>query len=368
MRFALLLITASVAAQTTSPVVRENGDWVQTVSGSLPVGSRARLRVNTIGNVTLRGSAPGALNYSLKMRTRADGQAAAAAAFRAVQLKSIQRGGWMLVSVTSSPDCSADLVITAPRELLQTRLDTSGGAITATGLDGEITAQTGGGRIDLDELRSNASATTGGGEIQAGRVRGQLRAYTGGGAIRVGRAGKECWLDTAGGDISVREAAAPVHARTAGGSIRVDRATHEIFAQTAAGVIEVGQAGGVVNAETSGGAILLRNLQGSLRAATTNGSILARLQSGQRLEDSLLSAVLGDITVLLSSNMPVTIQARNESAGSKRRIISEFREIQIRNADSVSNEPVLADGALQGGGPVLRIVTSSGIIYLRRQR
>ncbi|MDQ2948584.1 MAG: hypothetical protein M3Y27_22040 [Acidobacteriota bacterium] len=383
---AVLVISTGIAAQTKSPVVREGADWIQIVSGSLPIAPHARLRVTTIGNITLLAGGPNTLLYSLKKKVRASSQAAAESAFQNLQLKTVERGGWMwlTVSASQSPRYSAELVITAPRELAQARLDTRDGAILANGFDGEIAAETGGGRIELDELRSNATAKTGGGEIQAGRVGGHLRAYTGGGAIRVNSAGQECWLDTAGGDIFVREASAPVHAATAGGSIRVDRCAKEVYAKTAAGVIEVGKAGGVVTAETSGGAIQvngargvrcesssgtirLRNMQGAMRAETTHGSILAQLQAGQRIEDSLLSTLLGDITVLLSSNTPVTIQARNESAGSKRRIISEFREIRIRNADWESNEPVVAEGALSGGGPVLRIVTSSGIIYLRRQ-
>jgi DUF4097 and DUF4098 domain-containing protein YvlB len=381
MRFAVLLISTAVAAQTTSSVVREGTDWVQSVSGSLTVPPRTSVQVTSIGNVTVHGGAPGTLIYSLRKRVRTE------AALRNLRIKTVDRGGWMLVSVSdsNSPGSSADLTITAPRELAQMRVETRGGTIVASGLNSEIAAQTSGGRIELDDLRSNVTAKTGGGEIQAGTVRGRLRAYTGGGAIRVSSAGQECWLDTAGGDIFVREALAPVHAATAGGNIRVDRATNEIYAKTAAGVIEVGKAGGIVTAETSGGAIQvngargvrcestsgtirLRNMQGPMRAATTHGNILAQLQSGQRIEDSLLSTILGDITVLLSSNTPVTIQARNESAGSKRRIISEFREIRIRNADWESNDPVVAEGAISGGGPVLRIVTSSGIIFLRRQK
>ena len=396
MRLVWLLMAAGAAgpitAEVTAPVVREGGDWVQIISGSVPIATHARLRVTTIGSIALRGGALETLSYSLKKRVRANDKTAAEAVFRNLALKSLglksgERGGWLVLSVSASmsPRYSAELVITAPRDLVQATLETRGGTISASGFDGDISAKTGGGRIDLDELRSNADARTGGGEIHAGRVAGRLRAYTGGGAIRVNSAGQECWLDTAGGDIHVHEAAAPVHAATAGGSIRVDRAATEIYAKTAAGVIEVGQAGGIVTAETSGGAIQvngargvrcessagtirLRNMQGAMRAATTRGSILAQLQSGQRLEDSLLSTVLGDITVLLSSNTPVTIQARNESAGSKRRIVSEFREIRIRNADWESNDPVLAEGVLNGGGPVLRIVTSSGMIFLRRQK
>ena len=96
------------------------------------------------------------------------------------------------------------------------------------------------------------------------------------------------------------------------------------------------------------------------------GSILAELLSGTRIEDSLLSTNAGDITVLLSSNIPITVQARNETAGNGRRIISDFPEIRIRNAGATI--PLMAEGMLNGGGPVLRIFASGGTIYLRRQK
>lgn len=381
-----IALLAAGFAQTPTAVVRDGPDWVQTVNGSFPIAPGSRLRITTFGNVTLRGGSANKLTYALKKRVRADNQAEAEIACRNLMLKLKAGGAWTVLSLSapSRQRNSAELVVTAPRDLTQAMVETQGGAISATGFLGEIDAETSAGRIDLDQLRSNATAKTGGGEIHVGRIAGRLRAYTGGGAIQVASAGQESWLDTAGGDILVHEAFAPVHAATAGGSIRVDRASHEIYARTAAGIIEVGHAGGVVTAETSGGAIQvngaggvrcessagtirLRNMQGAVRAATAQGNILAQLLAGQRIQDSILSTGLGDISVLLSSNTPVTIQARNDSTGSKRRIVSEFREIRIRNAGSESNDPVLADGALNGGGPVLRIVTSSGIIFLRRQ-
>ena len=47
---------------------------------------------------------------------------------------------------------------------------------------------------------------------------------------------------------------------------------------------------------------------------------------------------------------------------------AEFREIRLRNASADSADPLVAEGALNGGGPVLRILTSNGIIFLRRQK
>jgi hypothetical protein len=103
-----------------------------------------------------------------------------------------------------------------------------------------------------------------------------------------------------------------------------------------------------------------------LNASTAMGSILAELLSGTRIEDSVLSTNAGDITVLLSSNIPITVQASNQTAGNGRRIVSDFPEIRIRNAGATI--PLIAEGALNGGGPVLRIFASGGTIYLRRQK
>jgi DUF4097 and DUF4098 domain-containing protein YvlB len=381
------IAAAMSQAQTSSPITREGSYWVQTVTGDVPINGSGRLRVTTVGNITLHGGAPEKITYSLKKRVRADNAAEAERAVRDLDLKATRRGAWTYLNLTLSRrrTYSAELSLTAPRNLTQIVLETRGGSVNATDFDGQLSADTSGGHIELDRLRSNVTAKTGGGEIRAGRVDGTLHCYSGGGTIHVNSTGQETWLNTAGGDIFVQDAFAPIHVATGGGNIRVDRSTAEIFARTAAGVIEVGQAGGQVTAETSGGAIQvnsargvrcestagtirLRNMEGAVRAMTAQGSILAQLLAGHRIEDSILSTVLGDITVSLPSNIPVTIQARNESAGSRRGIISEFREVRVRNAAWDSVDPLVAEGTLNGGGPVLRIVTSNGVIFLRRQK
>ena len=381
------LIAVIAGGQTTSAITREGGFWVQTVTQELPAGSGASLRVTSIGNVTVRGGMPGRITCVMKKRVRAGNEVEARRAFQELDLRFLKRGARL--SLTALPlrnwMYSPELSVSAPHNLNQIIVETRGGSVTANDFDGEVIADTSGGRIELDRLRANATVRTGGGEIRAGRVDGKLNCYSGGGTIHVNSTGQETWLNTEGGDIFVRDALAPLHLATGGGNIRVDRATGEIFAKTAAGVIEVGQADGLVTAETSGGAIQvnsargvrcestagtirLRNMEGAVRAMTAQGSILAQLMAGHRIDDSILSTVLGDITVSLPSNIPVTVQARNESAGSRRGIVSEFREIRVRNAGWDSTEPMVAEGALNGGGPVLRIVTSNGIIFLRRER
>ena len=85
------------------------------------------------------------------------------------------------------------------------------------------------------------------------------------------------------------------------------------------------------------------------------------------MQDSILSTGAGDITVYIPSNLPLTVKALNES-GPQGTIISEFSEILVRNAAEAARERVLAEGTLNGGGPVLRLTSTGGTIYVKRQR
>ena len=60
-----------------------------------------------------------------------------------------------------------------------------------------------------------------------------------------------------------------------------------------------------------------------MRVATSMGSIIASLL-GSRIADSYLATGNGDITVLIPSNVGVTIQAQNSMADTLRRIVSDY--------------------------------------------
>jgi len=101
-----------------------------------------------------------------------------------------------------------------------------------------------------------------------------------------------------------------------------------------------------------------------MSVSTAMGNIMAELLAGARLEDSSLVAGSGDITVLIPSNFPVSVIASNASGGTPR-IISDFPEIRA-NSTSFFRSPLLAQGALNGGGPILRLNAGGGVIYLKR--
>lgn len=375
------------SAQSDTHIVREGQYWVRTISGVINPSAATSLRVETVGAVAMRGDSSDRITYAFRARVKAGDQSAAEAMLRHFQVRSgIEAGSaYLVVQGGAAMSDESELSLSAPRALRQVTVSTRSGNVQASGLNGELDARTRGGHITVDEIQGSANIQTGGGDIQVGSVGGALRCFSGGGTIHVQKAGGESWLETAGGEIFVHQAMAPVHAAAGGGNIRIDRVSGPVFASTAGGLIQVEQADGAVTAENSGGAIQvnaangvecdstggtirLRNVAGVVRASTNAGSILAELLPGRRMQDSTLSTRAGDITVLIPSNVPVTVLAKNASGGTAGRIVSEFPEIPVRAGAQSAGMPVVAEGSLDGGGPVLHINVVGGTIYLRRKQ
>jgi hypothetical protein len=337
------------------------------------------------GPVMVQG-VPGiaAAQWTLRKRVRASSEAAA----RRLLSELVLRTGTAVGSSTLTlawperPAASAELEIRVPSSLRRIVVETHSGDLRISGIEGHVQARSGAGIITMDRIRGDAAARTAGGDIRLGRIGGRANCFSGGGAIQVESTGGESWFETAGGEIQIGATGGPVHASTAGGNIHIGRAMSSVAARTAGGRIEVQEARGIVVAgnsggsiqigaaqgvrlEATGGGIRLRGSSGALRAVSDVGSIQAELPGGLHLQDSVLSTGAGDITVFIPSDIAVTIQALNQS-GRLGRIVSEFPEIAVRRLLEESNPGVSAEGTLNGGGPVLKLTSAGGTIYLRR--
>jgi hypothetical protein len=377
--FVLTLVSVTVFAQDV--LRREGSDWILETRGSAPVPLSGLVTVKTTGGVAVKGGSVNRLSFVLRSRVQARSEADARRLLKPAVLRTVNRGTSLdFVLGPTRADLSSDVEFQVPSTLQRLVIHSGGGNVSVVNLTGSVEAQSAGGVLQIDRIGGELFARTGGGEIHLGTIEGGVKCFSGGGSISVERCGKESWFETAGGDITVRETGSPVHCSTAGGSIRVERAASSVTAHTGAGRIDVLSAGGVVMAEnsggsiqvgsaqsvrceSSGGAIRLRNVTGSLRAITDVGSILAELIPGLKLQNSTLSTGTGDITVLIPSNLPLTVHAQCDS-GRAGRIISEFPEIPVTQRPA----SLTAEGALNGGGPLLQISANTGIIYLRRQK
>lgn len=378
MKHALLFALAGAALAAEPPVVREGDWWVATLAGEESMAPSARLRVGARGDVTVSGVPQNRLFYTLRVRVKARNEGEARALLASHGARVSREGAWTVLEAAPGGG-EARLDVKAPHRLVEVVVSTAAGSVEAFNLAGSLSAFSGGGRMHADRIGGGVRMRTGGGEIRLGSIEGSADCATVGGAIIAKLVRGDAFLETGAGDIVVEEAGRLVRAATAGGAVRVARAGGGVVASTGGGPIEIGEARGEVNLRNAGGpvrvgsaasvkcenatgAIRLANISGSLRASTAMGSILARLLAGRDFADSFLTTGRGDITVLIPSNLGVRVHAETETAANARRIISDFPGVSAR----VRGGRLVAEGDINGGGPVLRILGAGGTIFIKR--
>ena len=352
---------------------REGAGWVRTFSGT--VAPQARLRVIGHGPVTLQGGAGASLNYSIKVRIDARSEAQARRLLAQALVRVAFEHGEIVLTAPGGAALST-VTLTGPR-FSSVVISTTDGAVSARGVNGPLQVISGAGEIFADGVAGACSLATGGGDVRVGNVEAGLHCTTGAGRISVQSAGGEAILETNGGDIfagrmgaavraqtgagrvEVRTAGGPVDAVTGGGEIVIGKAAGVVTARNMAGPVQVGGAAGI-QCENGSGGIRVGNIEGAMRVSTAMGSIFANLL-GSRLADSFLSTGNGDITVLIPSNVGVTIRAANQMADSIRRIVSDFPSLQSHRRGT----QVVAEGSVNGGGPLLRITGTGGTIFIK---
>ncbi len=260
-------------------------------------------------------------------------------------------------------------------------LTTQGGNIRAgrigVGSEGKTVSErlvarleTEGGHIQVQDVAGDLKAFTAGGHINAGNIAGDASLRSGGGHIRAGQIGGRADLDTDGGNITVGQAGNLVSVRTGGGQIDFGEVRGSVRAQTGGGGIRIMYVSGPMEVESSAGSICLTRVAGTVRAATAGGTITAWINpdapsSGGKVQLPGLSQLTsgnGDIIVFLPRNLAADIDAQVESGGERRIEADPALALQIQNR---GNGPVRATGALNGGGPSLKLRTTAGKIRLQ---
>ncbi|HEV8524570.1 MAG TPA: hypothetical protein VGQ71_08730 [Terriglobales bacterium] len=374
-------------------ITREGNAWVQVVSGSVPAARNLKLFTDR-GSVTVRGGQQQNITYTIRKKAYTDTERTAQRQFEAFTLRAVQRGDVVILegSCPGGDDylrrkLSVDITLETPRELAMVKLITQGGSVSATNIAGKVMAETAGGSITMNEIGGGVYAQTHGGSIAIGDAAGDLKLETAGGGISIRSASGQVMAQTAGGSIDLGTAAQDAVLETAGGSIQVRKCGGELRASTAGGSVEIGEVGGPAILETAGGSIRLAGATGVVRATTSGGGIrLHQLGRGAIAEtaagpvfaefiaqrnsftESALETSVGDIVVYLPSDLGVTVRAFIEAA-TGHSIRSDFPEVRITSEGSdYGPREIYGQGAINGGGPLLKIRTTSGNIELRRGR
>jgi TonB family protein len=231
--------------------------------------------------------------------------------------------------------------------------------------------ETEGGHIQVEDVAGDLRAFTAGGHINAGNIAGDAALRSGGGHIRAGQIGGRADLQTDGGNITVGQAGNLVSVRTGGGQIDFGEVRGSVRAQTGGGGIRIMYVSGPMEVESSAGSICLTRVAGTVRAATAGGTITAWINPDASSSGSgtvhlpglsQLTSGNGDIIVFLPRNLAADIDAVVESGGERRIEADPALALQIQ---SRGKGPVRAMGALNGGGPPLKLRTTAGKIRLQ---
>jgi DUF4097 and DUF4098 domain-containing protein YvlB len=382
----LLIVPAAMAQQ--GRIYGEDGNWSQEITGALAAAKNLRVKID-IGSVKVEGGSQQGISYTVHNHSYSGSESRARHEFDNYKITAYVRGdtAWIVGDWEGGRPrrFSGEFTIAVPRQMDEVKIETDGGNVVTNGVAGRVHAESGGGSVRLDDIGGVVYAETGGGSIEVGKVDSDVSLHTGGGSIRVNSAKGKIEAESGGGSVVVMSGMQGAELETGGGSIQVQNCNGRVKAETGGGSIDLGDIGGPAEISTGGGSIHVTSAKGAVRAETGGGSIElmgvpsahadtgagsieARFIASGEQNDSSLETSAGDITVYLDPNVRVSIRASIEVANGHR-INSDFSEIKISSeGGDYGPKTVTAEGNLNGGGPVLKVQTTTGDISFRRAR
>ena len=382
-----LLAPLALMAQETH-ISREGGTWGQEITGSLAAVKNLRVKVD-MGSVVVRGGQQQGINYVVHTKFGTSSEQDARRQFESYKITAYVKGdtAWIVGDWQGGKQprhCSSEFAVMVPREMALVKLETEGGNVDATGVTGRVEAESGGGSVHFDDIGGGVSAETGGGGIDVGTVSGDLGLHTGGGPIHVRHANGKVVAETGGGSVEIQSGAQGATVETGGGSIEVHQCNGKVKVSTGGGGIDLSDIGGPAEIDTGGGSIRLSSAKGHVHAETGGGGIelygvpsaqvetgagaiiVKLVNTGGERHDSDLETGAGDITVYIASDVAVNVWASVDLANGHR-ITSEFPDIHVNSEGGQwGPKSYTAEGHLNGGGPTLKVHTSTGDISFKR--
>ena len=383
---AIALAIPMVAQQ--SRVYRDGDSWVEEITGTLPASRQVRITTD-MGSVQVQGSSP-RVTYVIRKRSYAPSEEAARRQFEQMRISTIKNAeGSSIEGRVANRNLerfNAEFVVQIPRRLGTVKVETRSGALSlssiaaavlgTTGaggvklddLEGSVKISSGGGNVEVGRLEGDFSLTTGGGDVHIKNVAGQTRVNIGGGKVYIGSA-RGANIQTGAGSIEVHKCAGDLGVSSGGGNLNLGDVTGAVVAETTAGSVRLDSAGGRVRVTTGGGSVELFNLGQGVQVETGAGGITAEFV-GKRgsFSDSSLHTAAGDVIVYLARDLPVTVHASSDMA-TGHGILSDFSGLRITKlGGNLVPRSMYAEGALNGGGPVLNVRTIIGQIDFRQAR
>ena len=378
-----LLAPLAVAQQTN--IHQDGGNWVQDITGALAKASNIKIKTD-IGSVRVTGGSQENIAYTIHNRASTQSQDTANRLFDSYKISAFVRGDTAYIVAEweggHAHRFSSEFVITVPSSTDLVKIETDAGNIDVSGISGRadtssgggnvhvenigqsIQTETGGGNVDVNSIGGDANIETGGGYVHLGSIKGKVNAETGGGDIQLVSSQQDAVIETGAGSIHVQDCGGMLKVSTGGGDVDLGTVNNGVQVETGGGSIHLSAAKGFVQVESGSGHVELDGVP-SANVETGAGGIVAKfMQSNAAQHDSRLETTAGDITVYLAPGIHIAVDAAIEVANGHA-IHSDFPELHISNEGGPWGSKH-AEGNVNGGGPVLKIRTTTGDIVIHR--
>lgn len=211
---------------------------------------------------------------------------------------------------------------------------------------------TSGGSITLSNLNGNQDFSTSGGSLHIDHITGKIDGQTSGGSIHVADSKSDIDLNTSGGSIEAENCTGKIKLSTSGGSLHLSNLDGTINAQTSGGSVDGDNIKGELITGTSGGSVRLNDLYCSLDASTSGGSIHVEIkQLGKYIT---LKNSAGNIDLEMPKGQGIDIDLK----------ANKIKYNQLNNFTGGSATDKHVTGSLNGGGIPVKLNASSGTINL----
>lgn len=275
------------------------------------------------------------------------------------------------------------LDVRVPKEY-DVEMETMGGDLRISGIEGYFSGETMGGEIELLDLKGEVDLTTMGGEIHVenSELDGQVK--TMGGEISLRDVIGDLDASTMGGEVSYRNVkkrdtrtdAKEIKISTMGGEIEVDDAPGGANVSTMGGEIHIRRARKYVKAKTMGGEIEIEEIDGGVKATTMGGDINVNMigDPDEYDRDVILSSMGGDIILTVPDGLSMDFDIKltiTKRAHDGYRIISDF-PMEIEKSDNwdysegSARRYIYGSGKVRGGKNKIRIDTINGDIVIKK--
>jgi hypothetical protein len=167
-----------------------------------------------------------------------------------------------------------------------THLNTSGGGISISNLNGEQHFNTSGGGLEVKGLSGKIYGRTSGGGITVSDSKDDIDLETSGGGIEASRCSGQIHLNTSGGSIELNNMNGNIRASTSGGNVDAEKITGELVTHTSGGNISMTSMSGSLEASTSGGNIDVEILETGkyVKLSNSGGSVHLQVPKGKGLD------------------------------------------------------------------------------------